>query len=238
MGHDRAKQPGVERLILASASPRRRELLRYLDVPFEAVATDGEDQDILPPPEMMRAFPPFPHDRSNHPTILAWRKVNAAIEAGVQGLILGADTIVVIAGTILNKPRDPADARRMLRLLAGKTHTVYTGVALLDTDAPSVCAMELVSSDVTIAPLTDGEIADYVATGEPLDKAGAYGIQGLGGRLVQAVSGSYTSVVGLPLVTIYQLLTEHGVERLAAPIDAFRRWLADQGKDLPACIAP
>src|SRR5436305_2361310 len=80
MAHDRAKQPGTERLILASASPRRRELLRYLDVPFEAVATDGEDQDILPPPELMRALPPFPHDRRDHPTILAWRKVNAAIE--------------------------------------------------------------------------------------------------------------------------------------------------------------
>jgi septum formation protein len=89
-----------------------------------------------------------------------------------------------------------------------------------------------------MAPLTDEEIASYVATGEPLDKAGAYGIQGFGGRLVQHVVGSYTGVVGLPLPSIYRLLREKGFTRLVEPGEAFRRWFADQGKDVPACTAP
>ena len=235
-------------LVLASASPRRRELLAYLGVSFEAVATTGEDELLEPPAAVRRALPPFPLDGRKHPTLLAWSKAQAAANAGHHGVILGADTIVIIDGRILGKPRDALDARRMLRTLAGRTHHVYTGVALLDAGqrpttgsaaAPQPHALlDLVSSDVTMSPLTEEEIVAYIATGEPLDKAGAYGIQGLGGRLVQRVSGSYTSVVGLPLTTVHRLLQSVGIRQLAEPADALRRWLADQGKVVPPCAAP
>ena len=222
-------------LVLASQSPRRRELLRYLGVDYQSIATEGEEQDT-PVPEMVSAvLPPF--SLAQHPTLLAWRKINAAVEAGCRGVILGADTIVVVDTAILNKPRDAADARRMLRILAGRTHTVYTGIALLNTDRQASLMLDIVYSDVQMCTLDDAEIAAYVATGEPLDKAGAYGIQGLGGRLVEQVTGSYTNVVGLPLEDVYRALVEQGIQPGVQPADAFRQWLADQGKDIPPCTA-
>lgn len=224
--------------MLASASPRRRELLRYLGVTYDSIATDAEEERTQPPQAVTRALPPFPLDPWQHPTLLAWRKAHAVAQQRPDALVLGADTIVVIDGDILNKPRDPADARRMLRRLAGRTHTVYTGVVLLDATDAGRLMFDLAQSNVTMAELTDDEIADYVASGEPLDKAGAYGIQGLGGRLVQRVDGSYSSVVGLPLPAVYRLLRAMGVSNLVDPHDAFRHWLADQGKDVPACTAP
>jgi septum formation protein len=222
-------------LVLASQSPRRRELLRYLGVEFEAIATTGEEEDTEVPAEVVSALPPLLLDQ--HPTLLAWRKINAAIETGCHGVILGADTIVVIDNTILNKPRDEADARRMLRLLAGRTHTVYTGIALINTNRADSLTFDLVRSEVRMCILEDAEIVDYVATGEPLDKAGAYGIQGLGGRLVEQVTGSYTNVVGLPLEHVYRALQAQGLQPCVQPADAFRQWLADQGKDRPPCTA-
>ena len=175
----------------------------------------------------------MPQDRAD-----GERWLRAAAEAGYGGPILGADTIVVVDTTILNKPRDAADARRMLRVLAGRTHTVYTGMALLAPKRRPDCLFYLARSEVAIAPLAEDEIAAYVATGEPLDKAGAYGIQGLGGQLVQAVEGSYTAVVGLPLGAVHRLLRAAGIDQLVDPAEAFRRWLADQGKDVPQCTAP
>jgi len=225
-------------LVLASLSPRRRELLRYLGLTYTSVATAGEEQQRALPNEFSAALPTFTLDRAQHPVLLAWRKAQAAINMECRGVILGADTIVVVDTLILGKPRDPADACRMLRQLAGRTHTVYTGIALLDTRKPHAYAFELVRSDVTMCGLTDLEIADYVATGEPLDKAGAYGIQGLGGRLVERVAGSYTSVVGLPLVEVHHQLQIMGIRPGVEPADAFRHWLADQGKDVPPCTAP
>jgi septum formation protein len=222
-------------LILASASPRRRELLAYLGVPFTAIANNGEEQDMPMPPDVAALLPPFPLDECQHPTMLAWRKVQAAVEDGYRDLILGADTIVTIDGIILGKPRDDADARRMLRVLAGRTHTVYTGIALLTTGAQSRYLLDLVAADVTMAALSDADIAAYVATGEPSDKAGAYGIQGLGGRLVQQVRGSYTAVVGLPLGTVHRLLGMAGVGDLVEPDVAFERWLASQKRNVPPC---
>ncbi|HEX6290494.1 MAG TPA: Maf family protein [Herpetosiphonaceae bacterium] len=231
---------GLDRqLTLASASPRRRELLRYLIPHFAAIATQGEEESRPAPPELQAKLPPFPLAISQHPTLLAWRKVMAALDEGVSGIILGADTIVVIDQDVLNKPRDPAEARTMLRRLAGRTHRVYTGVVACGGDGHDADSLQfaLDAADVRMAPLTDAEIADYVATGEPLDKAGAYGIQGLGGRLVQHVQGSYTCVVGLPLVTTHRVLTATGLIGLADPVAAFERWLADQGRTTPACTA-
>lgn len=220
-------------LILASASPRRRALLTYLGVTFTAVATDAEEQDTAPPHDIVAALPPVALPLKTHPTLLAWRKAAAACVDASTSVIIGADTIVVLDGDVLGKPVDQLTARAMLRRLSGRTHTVYTGLAVLVPHRPPM--FDLVASEVDIADLSDAVIADYVATGEPMDKAGAYGIQGLGGRLVRSVAGSYTNVVGLPLTTLHQLLTAAGLNQLADPGDAYRRWLIDQGKEPLPC---
>lgn len=221
-------------LALASASPRRRELLAYLDVAFRIIATDAEEEDHAPPQEIIGRLPTLDLPLFDHPTLRAWRKASAACITASDSVIIGADTIVVLDGAVLNKPVDPDDARRMLRSLSGRTHTVYTGLAVIDARrAPAAPFFDLVASQVTVAELSDAEIAAYVATGEPLDKAGAYGIQGLGGKLVRSVEGSYTCVVGLPLVHTYHLLCSAGITGLRDPVDGYRRWLIDQGKEPP-----
>jgi len=238
-------------MILASASPRRRALLGFLGVSFRSVATDGEERTTAAPPAVVAALPPAPLPLATHPTLLAWRKVQAACAEAPESVIIGADTIVVLDGDVLGKPRDADHADTLLRRLAGRTHTVYTGLAVLkkeksdwreidddqgDLQLPiSNLQLDLVASTVTIADLTDAEIAAYVATGEPLDKAGAYGIQGLGGRLVREVVGSYTCVVGLPLVALHRLLATTGVAGLADPTETYRRWLSAQGKEPLPC---
>ncbi len=223
-------------LALASASPRRRELLAYLGVPFRIIVTDAEEHDHPPPPEIVAALPPLALPLFDHPTLRAWRKASAACASAPDSVIIGADTIVTLEGDVLNKPVDPDDARRMLRRLSGKTHTVYTGLAVIDArqiHAPPLFA--LVASRVTVAALSDADIDAYVATGEPLDKAGAYGIQGLGGKLVRSVAGSYTCVVGLPLVETWRLLCAAGIRGLRDPAESYRRWLLDLGKEAPPC---
>lgn len=234
--HD--SRSGAQQLTLASASPRRRELLRYLTPAFGAMATSGEDEDRFLPATLQAQLPPAPLSPATHPSLLAWRKVSAARAAGTAGVVLGADTIVVVDDVVLNKPRDAADAHRMLRQLSGRAHRVYTGL-MADSDDPRIAPqLALEIAEVFMAPLSDSAIAAYVATGEPLDKAGAYGIQGLGGRLVQQVIGSYTCVVGLPLGLTHQVLTAVGITELADPTAAFARWLADSGKGPPLCTAP
>lgn len=240
-------------LILASASPRRRELLGFLGVPFSAISTDGEEHDTPPPHAVVAGLPPAPLSLAGHPTLLAWRKAHAACAEVQQGVIIGADTIVVLDRDVLGKPHHADHARALLRRLSGRRHTVYTGLAVLKKDfgdsrldiqngvdanlqTPiSHLYLELVASEVTIAELSDAEIAAYVETGEPLDKAGAYGIQGLGGRLVREVVGSYTCVVGLPLVETHRLLIAGGVTGLLEPAEAYRRWLGAQGKEPLPC---
>jgi septum formation protein len=237
-------------LILASASPRRRELLGFLGVSFRAISTDGEEQDHPPPPAVVAGLPFAPLPLAAHPTLLAWRKAHAACAEVQEGVIIGADTIVVLDDHVLGKPRDASHARELLRRLSGRRHTVYTGLAVMKKEigdwrlkvdhknrqSPiSNLQLDLVASEVTIAELSDAEIAAYVATGEPLDKAGAYGIQGLGGRLVREVVGSYTCVVGLPLVETQRLLVAGGVTGLLEPAEAYRRWLGAQGKEPLPC---
>lgn len=223
-------------LALASASPRRRELLAYLGVPFRIIATDAEEHDHPPPPEIVAALPPLALPLFDHPTLRAWRKAHAACASAPDSVIIGADTIVTLEGDVLNKPVDPDDARRMLRRLSGKTHTVYTGLAVIDArQAHAPPLFDLVAAQVTVAVLSDADIDAYVATGEPLDKAGAYGIQGLGGRLVRSVAGSFTCVVGLPLVETWRLLRAAGIRGLRDPVEGYRRWLLDQGKEIPPC---
>ncbi|WP_347291549.1 nucleoside triphosphate pyrophosphatase [Kluyvera georgiana] len=180
-------------LYLASGSPRRQELLTQLGVTFEKVVPGIE--------EVRR-----PHEDAQHYVArLAREKAQAGVALAREDLpVLGADTIVILNGEVLEKPRDEAHAAAMLRKLSGNTHQVMTAVALADSQQTLDC---LVVTDVTFRTLSDDDIAAYVASGEPLDKAGAYGIQGLGGCFVRKINGSYHAVVGLPLVETYELLS-------------------------------
>jgi septum formation protein len=128
-------------------------------------------------------------------------------------VVLGADTEVVLDGRLLGKPRDPADAARMLRELRGRQHEVITGLAIVELGPPGSAPLQetaAVTSRVRMAEYSDADVESYVATGEPLDKAGGYAVQGLGGRLVAAVDGCLTNVIGLPLTTTRALLERHG----------------------------
>ena len=224
------------RLILASASPRRQELLSALGAHFEVIATSVEEEPSVDPvpSTLLNLLPRAALPLLQHPTLLAWRKAAAAAIQAQDAVVIGADTIVVLDGMVFNKPLDAAHAQTMLAQLAGRTHTVYTGLCVLlpvansATDPPQLA---LVAAEVTFAPVHAEAIAAYVATGEPLDKAGAYGVQGMGGRLVQSIHGSYTAVVGFPLVTVHTLLGQAGITGLANPDETYYRWLRDQGKE-------
>ncbi len=241
-------------LVLASASPRRRELLSLLGARYRTIASDAEERDDPVPAAVLAALPPLALPPATHPCLLAWGKASHAADLAPEATVLGADTIVVLGDEVLNKPRDPAHAREMLARLSGRLHTVYTGLCVIGkdegrrmkdedlADARSVHSssfivhpykvwFELIASEVEIAPLSAEAIASYVATGEPLDKAGAYGIQGLGGQLVRGVRGSYTAVVGLPLPSACQLLRAAGVGGLSDPKQTYLRWLEQQGKE-------
>jgi septum formation protein len=192
--------PEPKPIVLASASPRRRELLGGLGVPFTVRAAEIDET-------------PHPGEAPDLYVLrLAREKAQAAGRAGE--LVLAADTSVVIDGEILGKPRDDADAERMLRLLSGRKHEVLTGVALVEAAEAGAgrSASGVERTAVRMAPLTAEEIAWYVATGEPRDKAGAYAIQGLGSLLVEAVAGNYSNVVGLPIPRVYQLFAELGYD--------------------------
>lgn len=227
------------RLVLASASPRRHELLAALGATFGVIATDAEESDLAEPPTVRAGLPGLEVPRRHHPTLLAWRKAHTVAAQAPDAVVLGADTIVVLDGDVLNKPVDEAHARAMLRSLAGRTHRVHTGLCVIvpagGGEAAGRTLLEIATAEVTFRPVDDAEIAAYVATGEPLDKAGAYGVQGLGGTLVRAVRGSYTAVVGFPLVLAHSLLTAAGVVGLADPTATYRRWLQSQGKEPLPC---
>ncbi|EOC0477160.1 septum formation inhibitor Maf [Cronobacter turicensis] len=181
-------------LYLASGSPRRQELLGMLGVTFERLVPGVEEQ---------RAPQEAPQD---YVTRLARDKARAGVALATRDLpVLGADTIVVLNGDVLEKPRDAANAAEMLRRLSGQTHEVMTAVALADKQR---VRERLVMTRVTFRALTARDIAAYVESGEPMDKAGAYGIQGLGGCFVRRIEGSYHAVVGLPLVETWELLSE------------------------------
>ncbi|EFO81639.1 maf protein [Oscillochloris trichoides DG-6] len=243
------------RLVLASGSPRRHELLALLGPSYHTLISDAEDRTDPVPPGVLAALPPFPLPHTTHPALLAWRKAShAAVLSPHHITVLGADTIVVIDGQVLNKPRDAHEAHQMLAQLSGRSHVVYTGLCVMQhqsvslahvigrENVPDSCLvhpyrvwLDLVASEVEIAALSAEEIAAYVATGEPLDKAGSYGIQGLGGRLVRAVRGSYTAVVGLPLAHTYRLLRAAGINDLSDPEQTYLHWLNTIGKEPLPC---
>ncbi|MVT03384.1 septum formation inhibitor Maf [Enterobacter sp. 10-1] len=180
-------------LYLASGSPRRQELLTQMGLSFERVVPGIEERRQ-------------PQESAQHyVTRLAREKAQAGVVLASRDLpVLGADTIVILNGEVLEKPRDAGHAAEMLQMLSGKTHQVMTAVALADKQQALDC---LVITEVTFRLLSEQDIAGYVASGEPLDKAGAYGIQGLGGCFVRKINGSYHAVVGLPLVETYELLS-------------------------------
>lgn len=182
--------------ILASASPRRRELLLSLGYRFVVQAADIDES--VRPEEQPEA----------HVQRLALTKAQAVAAQQPQAAVLAADTIVVNAGQILGKPRDAAHAEHMLRELSATRHQVHTAIALAIDDKHQV---QLQSSWVQFRPLRHAEIAAYVASGEPMDKAGAYGIQGQAGRFVLEMQGSYTGIMGLPLCQTEQLLSDAGL---------------------------
>jgi len=185
-------------LILASASPRRRDLLRSAGVAFEV---DPSDIDETPAAgENARQFVRRMASEKGAPA-LARR-----IAAGDARPVLAADTVVVINGTIIGKPRDRAGARDMLNLLSGRAHKVITGFCLLGGPDPGFRHQEEVTTEVRFKPLLPQEIETYLETGEWQDKAGAYAIQGRAAFMVEAVSGSYTNIVGLPLAQVIQAL--------------------------------
>lgn len=186
-------------LILASKSPRRRELLAQMGLTdFEIHPALGEElaQPDLTPPELVQA--------------LALHKAQEVAQAFAQSddVVIGADTIVVLDGQVLGKPHDEAHALAMLTALSGREHHVYTGVAVLQ-DGRALVQVE--DTAVWFRNASEGELRRYIATGEPMDKAGAYGIQGRGGLLVSRIQGDYTNVVGLPIVRLASMLAQFGV---------------------------
>lgn len=182
------------RLILASASPRRAELLRAAGIEFDVMPADVDeamDPEDWPDGYVRR---------------VAQLKAEAVIPHAPGRAILGADTIVIVDNQVLGKPVDADEARRMLRLLSGREHTVMTAVCLVNPAAESGrIQTKVVRTTVEFGPLSEGDIDWYVASGEPLDKAGAYAIQGLASRFVTRIDGSYSNVVGLPVATVYEL---------------------------------
>jgi len=184
-------------LVLASASPRRQELLRSAGISFEVQPADIPENAL--PGEAAK-------DCAER---LARDKALAVAHQRPHDCVLGADTVVVVDGQILGKPIDAADAARMLRLLSGREHQVITGVCLVVSGEPSTASETTL---VTVSEITEKDIGDYVSSGEPMDKAGAYAIQGVASRWIPRIEGDYSNVVGLPVALVLRMLREHASE--------------------------
>ncbi|HWQ51164.1 MAG TPA: Maf family protein [Terriglobales bacterium] len=187
-------------IVLASASPRRRELLSGLGLSFEVVAADIDEEAVTAPTpqELVKK--------------LALEKTRAVAMLRPEALVIGADTVVFKDGRIFGKPQGAAEAAGMLRLLSGGAHTVATGVALI---SPETEVADVVTAQVTFKALAESQIERYIATGEPFDKAGGYGVQGRAAAMIREIQGDYYTVVGLPVCRLGELLAEHfGIEVL------------------------
>lgn len=184
----------MKRMILASGSPRRKELLQMLEVPFEVLVSDTE--------EVITKNEPAEVTKE-----LSYQKAIAVAGQVEEGIIIGADTVVSIDGKILGKPADKEEAREMIYKLQGKSHMVYTGVTVIAKSDDMVSASSFAEgTKVNVAPMTENEIEAYISTEEPYDKAGAYGIQGLFGKFIEGIEGDYFNVVGLPVHRLYEEL--------------------------------
>ena len=186
-------------LVLASSSPRRQELLRAAGIGFN-VHPSNVPEDLLPGEAPVQ----FSERLAREKACAVWN----AIANDTGKIVLAADTIVVVDEHILGKPADAEDAARMLRMISGRAHKVVTSVCLIGRDVNEVRSERTM---VSVSPISDREIADYIASGEPMDKAGAYGIQGLASRWIPRVEGDYSNVVGLPIALVYRMLVAHSV---------------------------
>jgi septum formation protein len=189
-------------LILASASPRRLDLLKGIGLQFEVIPADI-DEGLL-----------GEESPGSHVLRLAKEKAGAVSRLYPGFWVLGADTVVVIDGRILGKPANRGEAVSMLTTLASRTHEVFTGYSIVNSSLSEKGRSNVVRSEVLIRRLSPEEIAGYIQTGEPMDKAGAYAIQGVGAAIVERVNGSYTNVVGLPLCEVARDLNDLGIFHL------------------------
>lgn len=188
--------------ILASSSPRRRELLTSIGLAFDVMPSNV--------PEVHREG----EAPEEYVARLSREKAEPLATAHPSRWVIAADTTVLLGDQLLEKPVDPADARRMLGLLAGQTHTVYTGVTLQNVERGHHDT-RVAESEVRILPMSESDIAWYVDTGEPLDKAGSYGVHGIFAMFIESIHGSYTNVVGLPLATLFLMLRRAGIDPIA-----------------------
>lgn len=197
---------GRVKIVLASKSPRRQDLLKNIGIDFEVIVSNFDEKSLCA----------SDMDPREYAAALARKKAEASAaavktEKGVEHLIIGADTIVVLNGEILGQPENEADARRMLKMLSGAANQVITGVAILGLkDGKKTFHSASESTLVYFKHLNDDEIDTYVKTGEPLDKAGAYGIQGIASLFVDEIEGCYFNVVGLPIMRLSKLFAMHG----------------------------
>lgn len=191
------------RIILASTSPRRKELFELLQIPFEVVEPAFQEQlrRDLPPDQQARLF--------------AEAKARSCADRFPDSLVIGSDTLIAVDRDVLGKPTDRAEAGTMLRRLRGREHLIYTAVALVQKTA-GIQDLVVETVRVRMRPLTDDEVEDYLRTGEGIGKAGAYAIQGSGGRIIEKIEGDYPAAVGLPLRRVAQVLQRRGVR---LPID-------------------
>ena len=189
------------KLILASSSPRRRELLSSIGVEFDVVPSD------IPEVKSKGESP------EEYVARLSREKAHTIAERFGDRWVVAADTTVLYGDELLEKPADEADAKRMLAVIGGRTHMVYTGVTVMNL-ATGYSDTRVAETEVRMLPLTEHEIAWYVATGEPLDKAGAYAAQGIGGMFIDSIHGSFTNVVGLPLALLYEMFKRAGIDPL------------------------
>lgn len=193
------------RIVLASKSPRRQELLKNLKIEFEVSASEFDEKAV--PADSMKP--------AEYAMTLASGKAAAVagkLEKGRDAIVIGADTIVVLDGHVLGQPDDAKDAARMLRMLSGRANEVVTGVAVIMTrNGEMTVHGGFESTLVYFRKLTDADIESYIATGEPMDKAGAYGIQGFASLFVEKIEGCYFNVVGLPVMRLSKLIAECGI---------------------------
>lgn len=204
----------MSQIILASGSPRRRELLEQIGLEFEICPAKGEEIRTTDIPH--EAVQELAKQKAEEVAagILRYNESHPELTTPQDIIVIGADTVVAYGNEILGKPRDPADARRMLSMLSGNTHSVYTGVALVLIDKSGRTGEHVFyeKTEVTMHAMTDMEIERYIATGEPMDKAGSYGIQGKCALYVEKIHGDYNNVVGFPLSRFYQELKWVGID--------------------------
>lgn len=184
----------TKKIILASASPRRKELLEKMGLAFEIITSQVEEN-----------IENGPYSKELVENLALEKALDVSRQVKTPALIIGADTVVVIDGIILGKPKDKNDAVRILGLLSGRTHTVVTSIAIIDTKT-NTKSVESVESKVTFKKLSLKEVEDYIATGEPMDKAGAYGIQGYASSFITSICGCYTNVVGISTYKLSEML--------------------------------